>query len=59
MKKNVAIDALNKMPKNFELDRLLEELIVIDKIDKALIQEKEGKTVSHEMVKKQVKKWLK
>ena len=59
MKKNVAIDALNKMPNNFELDRLLEELIVIDKIDKALIQEKEGKTVSHEMVKKQIKKWLK
>ena len=54
-----AIDALNKMPNNFELDRLLEELIVIDKIDKALIQEKEGKTVSHEMVKKQIKKWLK
>jgi hypothetical protein len=59
MKKNVAIDALNKMPKNFELDRLLEELIVIDKIDKALIEEKEGKTIDHELVKKQIKKWLK
>lgn len=57
MKKTTVINTLNELPKEFELDELLERLIVIEKIDTGLRDAKEGKTVSHEVAKKMIAKW--
>ena len=59
MKKQSIVNIVNELPKEFDLDLLMERLIVIDKIDKGLAEVKSGKTVSHESVKKMVAKWSK
>jgi hypothetical protein len=59
MKKSTVIQTLNELPQKFDLDELLERLIVIEKIDEALEDAKSGKTVSHDKVKKMVTKWNK
>ena len=59
MKKSTVIQTLNELPQRFELDELLERLMVIEKIDEALEDPKSGKTVSHDKVKKMVAKWNK
>jgi hypothetical protein len=59
MKKSTVIQTLNELPQKFDLDELLERLIVIEKIDEALEDAKSGKTVSHDKVKKMVAKWNK
>jgi predicted transcriptional regulator len=59
MKKTTIISALSDLPKEINLDDFLERLIVIDKIEAGLKDAKEGKTLSHEAVKKRMKKWLK
>ena len=59
MKKSSVIQTLNELPQKFDLDDLLERLMVIEKIDEALEDAKSGKTVSHDKVKKMVAKWNK
>jgi len=59
MKKATVLNALNELPKEFNLDDFLERLLVIEKIDEGLEDMKEGKTVPHEKVKKMVSKWQK
>ena len=59
MKKSTVIQTLNELPQKFDLDDLLERLMVIEKIDEALEEAKSGKTVGHEKVKKMVSKWNK
>lgn len=59
MKKQTIVDVLNNFPKEFDLDTLFEELIVIQKIEEGLDDLKNGKVVSHEAVKKEIKKWRK
>lgn len=58
MKKSTAISAIEELPKEFELDILLERLVVIEKIDKGLADLKSGKIVSHDSVKKLAKNKL-
>ncbi len=59
MKKSAVISTLNEFPKEFVLEDFLEKLIVIEKIDEGLKDIKEGKTMSHESVKKMVNRWRK
>jgi hypothetical protein len=59
MKKSTVLQTLNELPQKFDLDELLERLMVIEKIDEALEDAKSGKTVSHDKVKKMVAKWNK
>jgi len=59
MKRTNVINALNDLPKEFSLDDLLERLIVIEKIEKGLQDVKEGKTISHAKVRKEMEKWRK
>lgn len=59
MNKTAVINTLNELPKEFQLEELLERLIVVEKIDAGLKEAKEGKTVSHEDAKKTIAKWLK
>lgn len=59
MKKSTIIHTLNDLPKEFPLEDFLEKLIVIEKIDEGLKDIKENRTISHDNLKKEVKKWLK
>jgi predicted transcriptional regulator len=59
MKKSTVIHTLNELPQKFDLDEFLERLIVIQKIDEGLEDAKNGKTISHDKVKKMVAKWNK
>lgn len=59
MKKSTIINTLSELPKEFDLDDFLERLIVIEKIDEALLEAKSRQTITHEKVKKIVAKWHK
>ena len=59
MTKATVISAINELPKDFSLDQLTERLLVIEKIDSALTEVKNGEFISHADVKKLVSKWSK
>jgi hypothetical protein len=57
MKRDKAIDTVKELPKEFELDTLIERLVFVEKVEQGLAQLKKGKTVSNEKVKEMTKKW--
>ena len=57
MKRDKAIDTIKELPKEFELEDLMERLVFVEKIEQGLTQLKKGKTVTHTKVKELVKKW--
>lgn len=57
MKKETALDVINELPHEFELDELLEKLIFIEKVEDGLNQLEEGKSISHDDLKKSIEKW--
>ena len=57
MKRETVIDTVKDFPKEFELEDLIEKLVVIEKVEQGLTQLKKGKTVSHSKVKEIAKKW--
>jgi predicted transcriptional regulator len=57
MKRDKAIDAINELPKEFELENLLEKLVFVEKVEQGLAQLKKGKTVTHTKVKEMLKRW--
>jgi len=59
MKKTTVMNALSELPNEFNLDKLLERLLVIEKIEEGLKEAKAGKVVSHEAAKKIISKWQK
>jgi hypothetical protein len=59
MKKQSVVTIVNELPKEFKLDDLIEKLVVIEKIEGGINDVKNGRTISHKKVKKDVKKWLK
>jgi predicted transcriptional regulator len=59
MTKETALQTIEKLPPNFELEELIEQLIFIDKIEKGLEQVKEGKIISHQEVRRIVESWQK
>ena len=59
MKKKSLVDVVNELPNEFDLDLLMEKLVVIEKIEMGLNDVRKGRTLSHEKVKKEVRKWLK
>ena len=59
MKREKVIKALKELPKEFELDVLLEKLVFVEKVNEGLSQIKKGKTITHDKVKETVLKWQK
>lgn len=59
MKKQSLVQAIKELPSEFNLDDLMEKLVVLEKIEMGLSDVHNGRTISHEKVKKEVKKWLK
>jgi hypothetical protein len=57
MKKEKAIETVNKFPQEFELEELIERLVFAEKVDKGLQQLNEEKTIPHQLVKEIAKKW--
>lgn len=57
MRRERAIQTINELPNEFNLEALIERLIFIDKVEKGLKQAEEGKTVSHEEALKRLRKW--
>lgn len=57
MKRDKAIETINELPEDFELEDLIEKLVVIEKVEQGLEQLTDGKTVTHEKVKEVIKKW--
>lgn len=57
MKRDKAIDTVKELPKEFELDTLIERLVFVEKVELGLAQLKKPKTATHEKVKETVKKW--
>jgi predicted transcriptional regulator len=49
---------IDRMPDNFTVDQVVEELVVLDKIEKGLKEVEEGKVYSTQQVQDQLKKWL-
>ncbi len=60
MKREKAIEAVNELPKEFDLDELFERLLFIEKVEKGLKQAKAGKTIPHKKVMNEFqRKWAK
>lgn len=57
MRRDRVIETIKELPNEFDLETVVERLIFIDKVEKGLKQAEEGKTISHEEVKKRVSKW--
>lgn len=49
---------IDRLPDSFTIDQVVEELVVLDKIEKGLKEVEEGKVYSTQQVKDQLKKWL-
>ncbi len=50
---------IDSMPDNFTVEDVIEELIVLDKIEQGLNDVKRGKVYSTDEAKKRLEKWLK
>ena len=59
MKKQSLVQMVNELPKEFNLDDLMEKLLVLEKIEAGLDDVRANRTISHAKVKKEVGKWLK
>jgi hypothetical protein len=57
MKRDKALEIVNGLPAEFDLETLIERLIFIDKVERGIEQSVQGKTKSSEEVKAMVKKW--
>jgi predicted transcriptional regulator len=59
MTKETVIKVVDALPNEFELDYLLEKLIIISKIEKGLKDVEEGRITPHDEVMKQARSWSK
>lgn len=57
MRKDKAIETINKFPQEIDIEKLMEQLIFTEKVEKGLEQLKEGETISHEQVKRNIDLW--
>ncbi|MEW6087386.1 MAG: hypothetical protein AB1498_03715 [bacterium] len=55
--KKEAIDVISKLPESADIDEIMYRLYVIDKIKKGQDAIKEGKVISVEGLKEEVKSW--
>ncbi len=59
MTKDQVLYAINNMPKEFDLEELIEKLLFVEKVEKGLAQLDEGKSKSNKEAKKLIKSWQK
>ena len=56
--KEKVINAINKLPGEFSIDEVIEELILLEKIDKGLAQSEANKVVPDEELDAELPEWL-
>ena len=56
--KNILIESLEAMPDNLEVEQVIEQIILLSKIERSRKQLDNGELHTHENVKKAYKKWL-
>jgi predicted transcriptional regulator len=56
--KEQIIKAMSELPEDASFEDAIQRLYVLYKIDRGLADVEEGRTLSHEEVKKQLAKWL-
>jgi predicted transcriptional regulator len=59
MRRDKVLETINELPKEFDLELLMEKLVFIDKVEKGLKQVEEGKTTPHSEVKAKIQEWRK
>ena len=57
--KQQVTETLQDMPDEFEMDEIVDRLILLDKIQQGLMDFQEGKTFTEEEAAKRLEKWLK
>jgi hypothetical protein len=57
MKREKAIETVNELPKEFDLEELIEKLVFVEKVEKGLKQLDEQNTIPHEKIQAIAKKW--
>ena len=57
--KEKLIQAINKMPERFSIDDIIEELVLLSKIEHGLADVSAGRVYSNKEVEKKMEKWLK
>ena len=50
---------IDSMPDNLTIDQVIDEIILLDKIDQGITDANEGRVFSTEEVKQKLHKWLK
>ena len=50
---------IDRLPDKFTVDQIVEELVVLDKIEEGLKDVEEGRVFTTDQVKEELKKWLK
>jgi len=56
--KQMAIEAIAKLPEDASIEDAMESLLLLAKIDRGIRQADAGKTVTHARVKARMRKWL-
>lgn len=56
--KTIVKKQLEKLPEEFSLDELVRQLILIQKVEKGLMDSKEGRFISEEELEKEIDKWF-
>ena len=57
MKKEYVIEAMKELPQDFELEKLLEKLVFMEKVEKGLIQIEQEDTIPHVKVEEITRQW--
>lgn len=53
------LETVNDLPQEFELEDLIERLLFVEKVEKGIKQMSEGRTLTHDQVKNNIKEWRK
>lgn len=58
MTKTIDKKQLEKLPEEFSLDELVRQLILIQKVEKGLLDSNAGRFISEEELEKEIDKWF-
>ena len=50
---------VDRLPEKFTVDQIVEELVILNRIEEGLKDIEEGRVLTTDQVKKELKKWLK
>ncbi len=59
LKKKHVKETLDQLPDEFQLENIIDELILLDKIEKGEKQSSNGEVISEEELEKEMEKWFK